>query len=115
MKVPFFHSLRAAALAAIIFAVTPSVSNANSASAKVPGHIVAINKKENTLTIHESANKDVKYSVSGQTKVFVNGKKSTLAHLSTKMKVAVTHPSGSTTLDHIDAHTLLKPKTHRRR
>ena len=115
MKFPFFNSLRAAAVAALVFAITPSVSDAKSASARVPGQIVAINKKANTLTIHESATKDVKYSVSGQTKVFVNGKQSTFAHLSTKMKVSVTHPADSTTLDHIDAHTLVKPRTHRHR
>ena len=113
MKFPIINSLRAAVVA-LVFAITPSVSNAKTARQKVPGQIVAINKKANSLTIHESANKDVKYSVSSQTRVFVNGKKSTVSHLSTKMKVAVTHPSGSTTLDHIDAHTLVKPKRHRR-
>lgn len=115
MKIPVINSLRAGILAVFVVAINPSVSNAKTTSARVPGHIAAVDKKANTLTIHESAGKDVTYSVSSQARVFVNGKQSTFAHLSTKMKVSVTHPSGSTTIDHIDAHTLVKPKTHRHR
>ena len=115
MNIPIIKSLRVAVVAALVLVMTPAAADAKTTSARVPGHIAAIDKKANTLTIHESAGKDVTYSVSNQARVFVNGKQSTFAHLSTKMKVSVTHPSGSTALDYIDAHTLVKPKTHRRR
>lgn len=106
-------SFLAGIFTALLLAIGPALSSADASSATVPGKIVAINKKANTLKIHESASQNVTYSVSGQTRVFVNGRKSTFSHLSTKMKVSVTHPANSTTLDHIDAHTLVKPRRHR--
>ena len=78
-----------------------------------PGKIVAINKKANTLTIHESATKDVTYSVNRQTRVFVNRHKSAFGRLNARMKVSVTQPSGCTTLDYIDARTLVTTRRYR--
>jgi hypothetical protein len=96
-----------------MFVVCPALASAKTVSGKAPGQIVAIDKKAHTITIRESATKNVTYSVSEQTRVLVNGQKSTFSHLSTKMKASVTHPQGSTTVDYIDAHKLVKARRRR--
>jgi len=97
-----------------MFAVGPALSPAGASSSRVPGKVVAINKKGLSFTVHESKDRNVTYSVSGSTRVFVNGRKSTFSHLTTRMKVSVTHPAGSKTADFIDAHALVRPRRHRR-
>jgi len=105
-------SLLAGICALFMLAVGPALSTTH--AAKVSNKIVAINKKGLSFTVHESTHKNVTYSVNGATRVFVNGRKSTFSHLTTKMEVSVTHPADSKIVDFIDAHTLVKPPKHRR-